>query len=118
MGATLPRLIPGGGVLLVWTVVHAVATEPVPWDKPAQVDGAVVHLSYLGSECRDGASVDVEEGAARVVVTISETVYSRSCSDVGAPYEHEVRLDAPLGGRELVDGACLLAELERRSACR
>jgi hypothetical protein len=107
-----------GAVLLTWVVVRAATTEPVPWVKPAEVDGAVVRLTYLGSECRDGASVDVEEDTGRVVLTVHETVYSRSCSDVGVTYDHEVRLDEPLGERELVDGACLVEELSRRSACR
>jgi hypothetical protein len=107
-----------GAVLLTWVVVRAATTEPVPWVKPAEVDGAVVRLTYLGSECRDGASVDVAEDAGRVVLTVHETVYSRSCSDVGVTYDHEVRLDEPLGERDLVDGACLVEELSRRSACR
>ena len=99
---------------------HAATTEPVPWVKPAEVEGAVVRVTYLGSECRDEcASVECRRGSAgRVVLTVRETVYSRSCSDVGVTYEHEVRLDEPLGERELVDGACLVEELSRRSACR
>src|SRR5687767_6525858 len=79
MGTFVVLLV--GAALLVWVVVRATATDPVPWDKPAEVDGAVVRLSYLGSECRDGASVDVEEGTGQVVITIRETVYSRACSD-------------------------------------
>lgn len=107
-----------GVVLLTWVLVRAAATEPVPWVEPAEVDGAVVRLTYMGSECRNGASVDVEEEAGRVVLTVQETVYSLSCNDVGVTYDHEVRLDEPLGERELVDGACLVEELSRRSACR
>ncbi len=107
-----------GAVLVIWVVIRASDTEPVPWDKPAEVDGDVVHLTYMGSECRDGASVDVEEDAERVVLTVQETVHARSCSDVGVTYEHEVRLDGPVDGRELIDGACLEEELARRTACR
>ena len=54
----------------------------------------------------------------QVILTVEETDHSMSCSDVGVVYEHQVQLDAPLGGRDLVDGACLLDELARRSACR
>lgn len=115
-GAFVALLV--GAVLVAWVLLRAGDTEPVPWDKPAEVDGDVVHLTYMGSECRDGASVDVEEDAEQVILTVEETVHSRSCSDVGVVYDHEVRLDAPLGGRELVDGACLLDELAQRSACR
>jgi hypothetical protein len=107
-----------GAALLAWVVVRAGDTEPVPWDKPAAVDGDVVRLTYLGSECRDGASVDVAEDAEQVVLTVRETVHARSCSDVGVTYEHEVRLAGPLDGRELTDGACLEQELARRPACR
>jgi hypothetical protein len=105
-------------VLVIWTVSRAGDTRPVPWDKPAELDGDVVHLTYVGSECRDGASVDVQEDAAHVVLTVRETDHSRSCSDVGVTYDLEVRLDAPLDGRELVDGACLEEETARRPGCR
>jgi hypothetical protein len=107
-----------GAALLTWVVVRAGDTGPVPWDKPAEVDGNVVRLTYMGSECRDGASVDVEEDAERVILTVQEVVHARSCSDVGVTYEHEVRLHGPLDGRELIDGACLVEELSRRPACR
>ena len=105
-------------VLVTWTVSRAGDTRPVPWDKPAVVDGEVVHLTYVGSECRDGATVDVQEEADRVVLTVRETDHSRSCSDVGVTYELEVRLDAPVDGRDLVDRACSEEELAQRPGCR
>lgn len=80
-------------------------TRPEPWTEPARVDGAVVRLTYVGSECRSGVHVDVEEDPTRVTITIRETVRSRSCSDVGVRHRVRVRLDAPLGNRMLVDGA-------------
>lgn len=81
-------------------------SEPTPWNKPARVDGTTIHLTYTGSECRDSADVDVDEDAARVVITVQETVRARSCNDVGVTYELQAHLDAPLADRELVDGAC------------
>lgn len=81
-------------------------SEPKPWNRPAEVEGDVVHLTYTGSRCRDGARVDVEEDSARVVLTVHETVRARACTDVGIRYEIDAELASPLGDRELVDGAC------------
>jgi hypothetical protein len=96
-----------GGVLMAWMLYRESQTDIVPWTKPARVDGEVVHLSYVGSECRDRVTVEVDEGRRRVVLTVRETVTARSCSDLGVSYDLEVRLDRPLGDRQLVDGACL-----------
>lgn len=93
-------------------------SEPVPWNKPATVDGSLLRLTYIGSECRDSADAEVKEDTTRVVVTVRETVRARSCSDVGVAYELDVRLDAPLGDRELVDGACQLPAYASYTDCR
>ena len=91
--------------------------EPTPWDKPAAVDGDVVHLRYIGSLCQDDSSVDVEETGEKVVLTVRVVVRATSCPDVGVPYEIDARLEAPLGDRELVDGACLIDDYAHYSAC-
>ncbi len=86
-------------------------SEPTPWNKPAaEIDGAVVRLTYAGSGCRDGVDADVDESTTRVVITLREVVRATSCSDVAVPHDVEVRLDAPLAERELVDGACQMTE--------
>lgn len=92
-------------------------SDPTPWNKPAKVDGAVVQLTYTGSECQDDADVEVEEDSDRVVITVRETVRAMSCSDVGVSYEVEVRLHAPLADRELVDGACEMPEYANYIEC-
>jgi hypothetical protein len=92
-------------------------SEPTPWNKPATVDGAVVQLTYTGSECRDGAQADVEEDSERVTITVRETVRAMSCSDVGVSYKTQVRLDAPLGDRKLVDGACQMSKYAHYIDC-
>lgn len=92
-------------------------SEPTPWNKPARVDGTTIHLTYTGSECRDSADVDVDEDAARVVVTVHETVRARSCSDVGVSYELQAHLDGPLADRELVDGACEMTRFANYADC-
>ncbi|NMM33004.1 MAG: hypothetical protein HHJ13_03215 [Phycicoccus sp.] len=93
-------------------------SEPRPWNMPAAIDGATVRLTYTGSACRDSADVDVDENATRVVITVRETVRATSCIDVGVPYDVEVRLDAPLADRELVDGACQMSEYANYAGCR
>jgi hypothetical protein len=103
------------GVAGWWLLGHS---EPVPWSKPATVDGSLLRLTYIGSECRDGADAEVKEDSTRVVVTVRETVRARSCSDVGVPYDLDVLLDAPLGGRELVDGACQMPAYASYIDCR
>ncbi|CAN5493388.1 hypothetical protein BH11ACT8_BH11ACT8_33490 [soil metagenome] len=97
--------------LLMFALVHWLffgLDEPTPWDKPARVDGSQVQLTYTGRECRDRVQVDVDEGAARVVITIRETVRTVVCRGDTASYDVDVDLGAPLAGRELVDGACSL----------
>ncbi len=92
-------------------------SEPTPWNKPAQVDGATIRLTYTGSECRDSADAEVDENSVRVVITVHETVRARSCSDVGIIYKLQVHLDAPLADRELVDGACEMPKFANYLDC-
>lgn len=92
-------------------------SDPTPWNKPARVDGAVVQLTYTGSECRDGAQADVDEGSERVTITVRETVRAMSCSDVAVSYDIQIRLDAPLGDRELADGACQMPKYAHHTDC-
>ena len=92
-------------------------SEPKLWNKPAAIDGATVRLTYYGSACRDSADADVDEDSTRVVITVRETVRARSCDTVGVRYDVEVRLDAPLADRELVDGACQMSKYANQSDC-
>ena len=92
-------------------------SEPSPWNKPAAIDGATVRLAYYGSACRDSADADVDEDSTRVVITVRETVRARSCVAMAVFYHVEVRLDAPLADRELVDGACQMSKYANQSEC-
>ena len=92
-------------------------SEPAPWIKPAAIDGATVRLTYEGSKCRDSVDVDVDEDSTRVIITVRETVRARSCEAVAIRYDVEVRLDAPLADRELVDGACQMSKYANHSDC-
>ena len=51
-------------------------------------------------------------------MTVYEVVIASGCNDVGVPYEVEAVLDAPLGDRTLVDGACRDPDLAQRPACQ
>lgn len=99
------------------TLVRWDRSDPTPWDKPATVEGALVHLRYTGSLCQDDASVDVDETGDEVVLTVRARIRATSCPDVGVSYEIDAHLEAPLGDRELVDGACLIDEYAHYSAC-
>ena len=110
-------------VLAVLTPVAVVVTlevrgtpEPVPWAS-ADVQGTELTVQYVGSECRDEASLEVEEHSDRVVVTVRERVGLSSCSDVGVLSTLTGGLDEPLGDRDVVDGACLTDEWRGRPAC-
>ena len=102
------------GIAAWYIVGHS---EPKPWNKPAAVDGATVRLTYEGSACRDGANADVDQDPTRVVITVRETVRARSCDAKAVRYQVEVRLDAPLADRVLVDGACQMSKYANHSEC-
>jgi hypothetical protein len=107
-----------GVAALAWVAWYVFGqSEPTPWNKPAVVEGDVVHLTYTGSECQDSASVDVDEDARRVTLTVRQIVRAGACSDLGVRYDIDAQLDAPLGDRTLVDGACELAELSHYTEC-
>lgn len=92
--------------------------DRTPWDGVVAVEGSTVRLEYTGSDCRDDVRLDVDEGDDDVVVTVYEVVLTSGCNDVGVPYEVEAVLDAPLGDRTLVDGACRDPDLAQRPACQ
>ena len=105
----------GGIGIAAWYIFGQ--SQPTPWIKPAAIDGATVRLTYEGSKCRDSADADVDEDSTRVVITVRETVRARSCEDVAIRYDLEVRLDAPLADRELVDGACQMSKYADYAEC-
>ena len=76
-----------------------------------------MRLTYEGSKCRDSADADVDEDSTRVVITVRETVRATSCDAVAILYDVEVRLDAPLADRALVDGACQMSSTRNYGEC-
>ena len=91
--------------------------EAVPFDKPATVVGTELRLTYTGQECRDRVQVEVDETARTVVVTIRETTRSVVCHGDRTSYDVVADLDAPLGDRELLDGACRLGGQSGNALC-
>lgn len=88
-----------------------------PFGKPARVDGTTIEVSYDGSTCRSGASLEIEESEERVVVTVEESTRAWSCDDDRVSYDVTGELEESLGDRELVDGACALAEYRDDAIC-
>ncbi len=92
--------------------------EVTPWDKPARVVGSQVELSYDGRPCRDRVDVRVDEDDLSVVITVTETLRTLVCGDDDLDtYEVTVDLESPLGGRDLVDGACRLGQFSEDPRC-
>ncbi len=95
----MTRPEPVAGAVVAARVIGRV--DPVPWNS-ASGSGTIVRLTCTGSECREGAEVDVDEDQRRVVVTVLEPVTATSCRDVGVTFAVTARLEAPVGDRELV----------------
>ncbi len=91
--------------------------EAAPWDRPARIVDAQVETTYGGADCRDRVEVKVEEGEAAVVITITETVRVLVCRDEVTSYDVTLDLEAPLGDRDLVDGACRLGRFGQDPRC-
>ncbi len=106
------------GLALSAFVLWATGSSRVyPFDKPARVDGTAIEVTYEGSTCRSGASLEIEESEDRVVVTVEERTRAWSCDDDRVAYDVTGELEEPLGDRELVDGACALAEYRDDAIC-
>lgn len=101
-------------VLLVWWVLAR--SQPTPWAE-LETEGNELVVHYIGGECDRSASLEVEESPEEVVVTVRVVGWALSCSDVGVPRTLRTTLDAPVGERTLVDGACQEARYAQYIAC-
>lgn len=90
---------------------------PAPFTSWVAVESTQVQVTYTGGSCQDGSRLDVAEEADRVILTVRTWTRAMSCDDVGVEYSVSARLDAPLGSREVVDGACLEERFARYPAC-
>ncbi|GGD19377.1 hypothetical protein GCM10007231_18150 [Nocardioides daphniae] len=110
VAATLALVV---AALTWWALFRS---EPTPWGE-VEVDGNRVSVRYVGGECDRSARLDVEETDTEVVLTVQVKRGSLSCSDVGVPRTVRARLEAPVGDREVVDGACRLEKYASYLAC-
>jgi len=119
VGVALLAAVLGIGVYAGVRFLFFGLDEATPWDKPATVQGTTIELTYDGRDCRDRLQVEVEEDVASVVVTVKETVRSLVCGDDEPveSFEVTVELEAPLGERDLVDGACRLGQFGDDPRC-
>lgn len=105
-------------VVVAVLVASFYAGRPMPWAHASSDDGSLVLVEYTGGECDQGDSADVDETATTVTITVRvRDLPWWSCSDVGIPRAVEVLLDAPLGDRQLIDGACLHGETASYADC-
>lgn len=133
VGIALLAAVVGLGVYAGVRFLFFGLDEATPWDKPAsllvaesgsgaaaEVDaGTQVALTYEGRECRDRVDVEVDEDAATVVITITESVRAVVCGDGAERTSTDVSIDlaTPLGDRRLVDGACRLGQFTDDPRC-
>ncbi len=117
IGVALLAAVLGIGVYAGVRFLFFGLAEATPWDKPASVVDTQVELTYDGRDCRDRVEVQVDEGDAAVVITVTETVRALVCRDELTSYDVVVDLEAPLGDRELVDGACRLGQWSQDVRC-
>jgi hypothetical protein len=75
-------------------------------DSIASVDGDELVVRYVGGECEDQRSVDVDEDDQQVRIAITSRSFASACSDVGVGYDVAITLDEPLGTREVVNENC------------
>lgn len=101
------RLVIASILAVVAGVTAWVATGmPVPQQLRFGVEavaGDTVMLGVHHGACDSGPRVRVKESAERVELRVSTYVTSGPCQAVGYYTRVEVRLDEPLGMRELVD---------------
>jgi hypothetical protein len=83
--------------------------EARSWDRSDRLSDHAVRVRFLSSpeECRGLARVDVEETPERVIITLFEGSVPgvETCVGLGVLKAVDVRLEAPLSGREIIDGA-------------
>ncbi|WP_299530922.1 hypothetical protein [uncultured Streptomyces sp.] len=109
------RAAPGGPL----STVDAVAVEPEHLETPREpspsgggkvtsytADGRSLKVTFWGGVCAD-YSAAAKESAGQVSVTVTERRQSgdKACVMIAKELERTVELDAPLGGRTVVDAA-------------
>lgn len=102
-----------GILLALWAVLvgfDVTRTAPVVAVAPVGEQDLLVEYTGGSPGCGDPAGVEVAETSATVEVTAHVVIpfgtrWNFSCDDVGSTLLKTVRLDAPLGGRAVVDAS-------------
>lgn len=71
-----------------------------------ELQGSMIEVGYMGSECEDQRSVSFTEDTHQVRVSVIARTFATGCSDVGVERSVVLDLAAPLGNRKVVDAGC------------
>jgi hypothetical protein len=95
--------------LLVTPRPGLVDVRPNPWEKVEVVDERTLEVRFWGGveECYGVDRVDVEYGETEVTVTVYQgrVPTAEVCIEIAVLTAVRVKLDEPLAGRKIVDGA-------------
>lgn len=95
--------------LLVTPRIGLVDVRPNPFDKVVVLDGRTVEVWFYGGveECYGVDRVDVRYGDAEITVTVYQgrVPTAEVCIEIAVLTAVRVKLDEPLAGRKIVDGA-------------
>lgn len=107
--------------LVIWIVVTS-NPGSVPEARPLErvvVDDAALELHWAGADCEqvDAARSQITEAPDEVLVVLWVEATSDDCTDGEVDRVHPVALEDALGGRDIIDGACLKPENREHSQC-
>jgi hypothetical protein len=105
----LPTPVPGPSALEVSPRPGLVDVRPHMWDRFDQVGPRKVRIEFYGGveECEGLDRVEVEEMPKAVTVTlyVGRVPEAEVCIEIAVLKSVIVRVDAPINGREIIDGA-------------
>ena len=112
VAGTVPSMAPPGPEqtpLLVSPRPGLVDMRPIPWEKVEVVDERTIEVRFWGGveECYGVDRVDVDYRANEVAVTVYQGRVPTAdvCIEIAVLTAVRVRLDEPLAGRPIVEGA-------------
>jgi hypothetical protein len=105
----LVLVLMAAGIVWVWSLIEAGRTEMRPAEaiEAAAGDGDSLSARWTGTECDTLDRVEVVEAGTTVQVTLYVTSPYAGCPGDEVTRTVHVPLEAPLGDREVVDGACV-----------
>ena len=101
--------VPGPTALRVSPRPGLVDVRPQPWDRAQQMGPGRLRIEFYGGveECEGLDRVEVEESPEAVSVTlfVGRVPTAEVCIEIAVLKSVTVHVDAPINGREIVDGA-------------